>query len=109
MDAEKYPDCMRFHPGNNSLLFVLTDEGNAVVAAHEVLLSKDAKEIGRRTFGLPERGYVRFPGEGPAMIYEGEPEEGMKLWKQTGRAVWVDVSKVKDTAPVEAPPGSTIH
>ena len=92
-----HPDCIRYNDKNNSALFAVTDERGEVVAVHEVFLNKNAEEIGRKTTGVPELGYVRFPGKGPAKIYVGEPEDGMKLWTETGQEVWVDVSKLADT------------
>lgn len=92
-----YPDCVRYYEKNNSTLFAVTDESGDLVAVHEVFLDKNSNEIGRKTTGSPELGYVRFPGKGPAKIYEGEPEDGMKIWSETNREIWVDVSKVEDT------------
>ncbi|NKL24198.1 hypothetical protein [Rhizobium leguminosarum] len=98
MKNEKaYPDCVKYHSKHNSTVFAVTDDGGHVVAVHEVFLDRDAKEIGRKTTGSPELGYVRFPGKGPAKIYEGEPEDGMKIWVETSQEVWVDVSKIGDT------------
>ncbi|MCJ8510299.1 hypothetical protein MUU53_20645 [Rhizobium lemnae] len=95
--GKSYPDCVRYHEKNNSTVFAVTDQQGDVVAVHEVFLDKNAKEIGRKTTGSPELGYVRFPGKEPAKIYEGEPEDGMKIWAETGQAVLVDVSKIGDT------------
>ena len=93
-----YPDCVRFHPENNSTLFAVTNDSGEVVAVHEVFLDDDAQEIGRRTTGLPEEGYVRFPGFGPAITVKDEPENGMRIWSDTGREVWVDVSEIQDSS-----------
>ena len=41
-----YPDCVKYHPENNSTLFAVTDEVGELVAVHEVFLDADAKEIG---------------------------------------------------------------
>lgn len=92
-----YPEFVRYNEKQNSAMFAVTDDDGDVVAVHEVFLDKNAKEIGRKTTGSPELGYVRFPGRRPTMIYEGEPEDGMKIWSETGQEVWVDVSKLEDT------------
>lgn len=93
----EYPECVRFEPTSNSLVFAVTDGQNEVVAVHQVFLTQSAKEIGRKTTGLADEGYVRFFGDGPPIIFEGEPEDGMKLWSETGSEVWVDISGLKDT------------
>lgn len=98
-EGKGYPDCVRYHPGHNSTVFAVTDEKGAVVAVHEVFLDREAKEIGRRTTGAADLGHVKFPGKGPARIFKGEPEDGMKLWLETGNEVWVDVSGIQDTFP----------
>lgn len=67
------------------------------MAVHEVFLDHNAKEVGRKTTGSPDLGYVRFPGIAPATIFKGEPEDGMKLWCDTGKEVWVDVTEVSDS------------
>lgn len=92
------PDCVRHHPENNSTLFAVTNDDGELVAVHEVFLSSDAREIGRRTTGLPEEGFVRFHGVGSATIVKDEPEAGMRLWSDTGREVWVDVTGIPDSA-----------
>lgn len=92
-----YPNCVRYSPENNSTLFAVTNDNGAVVAVHEVFLGPDAREIGRCTTGLPEEGFVRFPGVGPATIVKDQPEEGMRLWADTGREVWVDVTDIPDS------------
>lgn len=96
-ESSSYPDCVRYHPENNSTIFAVTNDDGDVVAVHEVFLSSDAREIGRRTTGLPEEGFVRFRGVGPATIVKDEPEEGMRLWSDTGGEVWVDVTGIPDS------------
>lgn len=93
-----YPDCVRHDPENNSMLFAVTDDDGDVVAVHEVFLDADGRETGRRTTGLPQDGLVRFPGDGPAILVKDEPEEGMRLWADTGREVWVDVVDIPNSA-----------
>lgn len=97
-DSTPYPECVRYNADNNSTIFAVTDDGGDVVAVHEVFLDANAAEIGRRTVGVADEGFVRFPGLGPAMILKGEPEDGMRLWANTGKEVWVDVSEVPDSA-----------
>lgn len=41
---------------------------------------------------------MRFRGVGPATIVKDEPEEGMRLWADTGREVWIDVTGIPDSA-----------
>ena len=41
---------------------------------------------------------MRFLGLGPVLIVKGEPEEGMRIWADTGRTVWVDVTELPDSA-----------
>ncbi|MCY1708818.1 hypothetical protein [Pannonibacter sp. SL95] len=96
-ESNRYPDCVRFNPKNNSTVFSVTDENGEIVAVHEVFLNQEAKEIGRRTVGTPNDGFVRFFGHGAPHIFRGEPEDGMKLWIETGRTIWVDVSGILDT------------
>lgn len=76
----------------------MTNDDGEVVAVHEVFLDDEAREIGRRTTGVPEEGFVRFRGAGPATIVMDEPEEGMRLWAGTGKEVWVDVTGIQDSA-----------
>ncbi|KAJ8139037.1 hypothetical protein OY671_007750, partial [Metschnikowia pulcherrima] len=93
-----YPDCVKYHAENNSTIFAVTNDDGEVVAVHEVFSSSDAREVGRRTTGLPEEGFVRFRGVGPATIVKDEPEEGMRLWADTGREVWA-VNRVRSIVP----------
>lgn len=92
-----YPNCVRYHAEHNSTVFAVTDKKGDVVAVHEVFLDHNAKEVGRKTTGAPELGYVRFPGREPTEIFHGEPEDGMKIWVETGKEVWVDVSGIPDS------------
>lgn len=98
-DENNYPDCIRYHPESNSTMFAVTDEHGDVVAVHQVFLDKNAQEIGRKTTGNPELGYVKFSGSQPATIYRGQPEDGMKIWSDTGQEVWVDVCVLKNYLP----------
>ena len=98
-DGGEYPDCVRYHAEHNSTIFAVTNEAGEVVAVHEVFLDRSANENGRKTTGVPEDGYVRFPGVGPATVFKGEPEDGMKIWADTGREIWVDVTCVDDSLP----------
>ena len=95
---DPYPECVRYNRENNSTVFAVTNDDGEVVAVHEVFLDDEAREIGRRTTGVPEKGFVRFPGVAPATIVRDEPEEGMRLWTDTGKEVWVDVTGIRDSA-----------
>ncbi len=98
-DGERpQPECVKYHRENNSTVFAVTNDDGEIVAVHEVFLDDDAREIGRRTTGVPEEGFVRFPGVPPAKIVRDEPEEGMRLWTDTGKEVWVDVTDIRDSA-----------
>jgi len=92
-----YPNCIRYSAEKNSTLFAVTNDNGEVVAVHEVFLSQDAREIGRCTTGLPDEGFVRFPGVGPVTIVKDQPEEGLRLWADSGGEVWVDVSDIPDS------------
>lgn len=97
-ESDPFPDCVRYLPENNSTIFAVNNDDGEVVAVHEVFLDDQAREIGRRTIGVPEDGFVRFRGSGLPTIVRDEPEEGMKLWADTGKEVWVDVTGVPDSA-----------
>jgi len=92
-----YPDCVRFDAENKSVVFAVTNDDGEVIAVHEVFLGDDDQEIGRRTTGVPGGGFVRFSGVGPATIMSDEPEEGMRLWAETGQEVWVDVTGIENS------------
>ncbi len=107
--APGWPQCVKFHLGENALIVAGTTDGGAVEAVQLVRLTPDAHKIPKtaagpmvkQSYGHPSRAPVRLPGPqaGPVLFAEG-PETGLSVWAATGFETFIGLGSIGNLKPL---------